>query len=273
MVYYSATIQREEQQSDHVLDLASHARPGYPTGDPFLVRGISTAYWKSHLNSTNQDSVQKLIQTQYDALLKSATINGTNIYGGSWVGPPSRNLDVLNQTFAAMLLINTIRIPPVVNISNPTPPSSKKIGKIVGGVLGGLAFVAILLVSIFVFLRKRKIGESDSHHEVPAEYLPSPFVLPTVVREMEGEGTFPSRVVKSHPNAGRGEPVANPGGEVNVAPSIVGSESPINDPDSGLHAVPTAELVRVLNARLRHHSSGGTSDIMPPAYPGSQATG
>ncbi|KAG7100242.1 hypothetical protein E1B28_002016 [Marasmius oreades] len=289
----SATVQREEARPDRILDLGSHAKSGYPKGDAFLVRGISEAYWTLEAVDplSNLDFLKTFIQIQYDTLLHNATFNGTNIYGGDWTagsGAPSTP-QALSQTFATMVLINSINIPR----AEPTPPpKNDRKTKIIGGSFaGGFVFIAILSALMFAHHRRWKKSEesylnSQREVEVPAEYLPTPFVLPET-REMDDNttgtltlsepspGVIESQSTNAQPEvAQRSEVAASSRDEMNTLLPRVDSEPPSDDDYDlahlRLHAVSTAELVRVLMARLRHDSSGHRESDMPPAYPESQ---
>ncbi|THV06328.1 hypothetical protein K435DRAFT_626381, partial [Dendrothele bispora CBS 962.96] len=108
----------------------------------------------------------------YNAVLDLSTSGGSNIYGSSWVGPLSASFDAENQTVALSMLVNaialandtlpstttsTISTSTFSSLSTTTSKasslSSNKTGPIVGGVLGGLTFIALIALSMIYTYR------------------------------------------------------------------------------------------------------------------------
>jgi hypothetical protein len=70
-----------------------------------------------------------------------ATSSGTNIYGGSWTGPPGADFSAKNQTTALAALISALGVATTLSsLPSQHPP---KLAAIVGGTLGGLAIVGL----------------------------------------------------------------------------------------------------------------------------------
>ncbi|KAF9256436.1 hypothetical protein L218DRAFT_1007365 [Marasmius fiardii PR-910] len=178
------------------------------------------------------------------------------------------------------------------NPLNPNTPSAHpqsttrttKIGEIVGGVVGGVIFI-VLLSGLVLYLRRRQ------RHKVPI-FLTSPFTLPECA-ETEGTVTTsptspkkgiqsplsawtsstlpfspapPKLQVKTRLDPPRQEPVVvtSPEEHTNLSPHI-DSIPHDEEPHARYHAISTAELARILNARLQ-----ALDDDMPPSYPQSR---
>ncbi|KAG7100234.1 hypothetical protein E1B28_002008 [Marasmius oreades] len=268
----SQTLGRRNQRPDGILDIGPNYIQGFPTGDPFLVRGLMTAY-RRNLTGESSDYIKSFIDIQYNALLNNATYPGTNMYGGSWIGPPSRILNGINQTFAAMVLVQAIGLAP-----SPSPsPTSTKTGTIVGGVVGGVTFIAIVTGLILLFLHKRKQGHQGptsilasstlsvfitSHP--PSTYGITPFILPEPW-EMD-VAPKPAKAFISHPNV-------QPAADKTVDPgNLIQGQHMVDQPeveevtshngdnlDSRFQEMLTAHLVRILNAHLER-------ELLPPTY-------
>ncbi|KAG7100230.1 hypothetical protein E1B28_002004 [Marasmius oreades] len=278
----SQTLLRQNQRPDGILDIGPNYIPGFPTGDPFLVRGLMTAY-RRNVTPELSDYIKTFIDIQYNGLLNNTTYPGTNIYGGSWIGPPSRILDLANQTFAAMVLVQAIDLVP-----SPSPPSnvtsvntsgstSTKTGTIVGGVVGGVTFIAIVTGLILLFLHKRKQGHqgptsilASSTPSVfitsypPSTYGITPFILPEPW-EMD-VAPKPAKAIIFDPNI---QPTADePVDPENLIQGYSMADQlrvdevtnhAEDDFESRFQAMSTAHMVRILNARLE-------SETLPPTY-------
>ncbi|KAJ6537839.1 hypothetical protein B0H19DRAFT_1270238 [Mycena capillaripes] len=170
-------------------------------GGLWLLRGLNAFYMRNSTNTALRRYVAHYMAVQFNAVTNLATANDTNIYGGSWTGPPNANFSGTNQTLALDVLINAIGLEtfsPTSPSSSPSPTSSlrnprpQKTAAILGGTLGALC----ILVLILMFLWWLRGHLSSSCQSSPtASVVPEPFLA-----------LYPAR---SHPREKRGG-VRNP---------------------------------------------------------------
>lgn len=198
-----------------------------------------------------------MVTFQFNAVTDLATSSGTNIYGQAWTGPPSAAFSGTNQTIALGALISAIgletassSLPTTPSSKNPTLPSkSTNLARILGGTVGGLAFVALIL-AILWFLRRRRLLANQS-----SEARLQPFLIPTTLPIISRYGGKDRR---------RGPLAPSP----RQFPSQRKGSSPVNAPATGNrnpgNDLPTEHLVQLLNQRLQNHrwDEGET----PPNY-------
>ncbi|KAG7100261.1 hypothetical protein E1B28_002034 [Marasmius oreades] len=268
----SSTLQRQGQRPDGILD-NEVKETHYPTGDPYLVRGLATAYRRKRIDSGMTDYIKGFLNVQYEALLSNARLPG-NLYGGSWIGPPDRKFSFRNQTYGAMVLVQAISLANDISSGGnytssnlPRPPKSthpNKIGAIIGGVVGGVSFVAILLGVVVLLIRRRRRRNREGQE--PSMSLPSPSISESsengngIEDGIENDSTSPisqsALRVKSRSNSIQ-EPTATAEGD----PS---RDVPLNeDTQVRYQDMSTAEMSQILNTRLRIESFNAE---MPPAY-------
>ncbi|THV03949.1 hypothetical protein K435DRAFT_962088 [Dendrothele bispora CBS 962.96] len=146
------------------------------TGDAKLVNALMAVYNHNTISSAMQNYVKDYLGVQYNAVIEMATENNSNIYGSSWIGPPSSKFDSFNQTQALGVLIGAISltndtIPNSSPTSSPASPSATNIppgpkpqsksGIIIGSILGSLAFVVFLGCMIWFFLKRKHHNQRD----------------------------------------------------------------------------------------------------------------
>ncbi|KAJ8074471.1 hypothetical protein PM082_015372 [Marasmius tenuissimus] len=160
----AATIYNKAwQKDDGIISYGS----GH-SGDWAMVHALSAVYRRNSTAPDLREYIRDYLTVQYNALLDSATA-GSNIYGGSWIGPPGTQLDPSNQTSALTVLISAITLenttssapPPVESSDTPPNPDStsstrSNIGGIVGGAVGGTLFLVGLGVGIWWLLSRRR---------------------------------------------------------------------------------------------------------------------
>ncbi|KAF5367476.1 hypothetical protein D9758_003701 [Tetrapyrgos nigripes] len=136
-------------------------------GAPYLIRALSVAYSLKPTDSESltdmQDYIEDYVAVQYNAMLDQATSSGSNIYRQDWQGPPTGKFVSGSQTGALQVLIDGILLGTdsgagTSSTSSPSPPASKSsappVGAIVGGVIGGVVFVATGLGLAFFLVRR-----------------------------------------------------------------------------------------------------------------------
>ncbi|SJL07299.1 uncharacterized protein ARMOST_10645 [Armillaria ostoyae] len=225
-------------------------------GDPLMMRGLGAVYSRNTAYSDMRNYVKEYIGVQYNAVLELATSNGTNVYGASWVGPPSSVFSSDNQTAALSVLINGILLkdqePPSSNTSDSDSSSGSgsgsssapdkspsPAGAIAGGVVGGIAPLVIIGLVVF-FVRRRRRREktrrsvlldddlSPSSLSPPA---PTPFIMAPLTSTQSNSDKQPY----SPTNSQRSEKVPA-GGRSYVGQSSMGEKAAL------LHAQSTASL-------------------------------
>ncbi|KAF5338860.1 hypothetical protein D9758_015565 [Tetrapyrgos nigripes] len=165
-----------------------------------LVRGLSAAYYRNTTPSDMRNYIKDYLGVQYNAILEQATTGQTNIYGSSWVGPPYSTFYGDNQTLAISGLLAAI---PLTNDTLPTnspsgsdgdgedgsknSQSKSNIGPIVGGVVGGIAFLSLPVGGFFLF-RKRQRSRQERQYRSEIDLtgddanedfaVRTPFILP-----------------------------------------------------------------------------------------------
>ncbi|KAJ7617776.1 hypothetical protein FB45DRAFT_1102990 [Roridomyces roridus] len=215
-------------------------------GDMFLPRGLTAAYVRNATTPAVRSLIQQYLAVQFNAIQDNAT-DGDNIYGGSWLGPPSSVFSPGNQTDALQVLINAIRLPeetasntstsavasPSASASASSPPApaaqTRKhpaVGAIVGGTIGGCILIAGGILA-FIVIRRRRLqqhvhGSVESQH--PAPTLLRTASLPT--------GT----IVPFDPYASDGTSDSVPSQPAEARGGLSKSRAGVNRPTDGLPA-------------------------------------
>ncbi|KAJ8074479.1 hypothetical protein PM082_015380 [Marasmius tenuissimus] len=152
-------------------------------GDWYTVHALTTLYKQNASSSELQRLMKDYLSVQYNAVLDFATINGTNVYGTSYIGPPGNELEPIAQAAILPVLISGIVLgdAPVTSTASPTgstpsptgtPVSSNK-GKqhsaIIGGAVGGtLLFLLLAGVGLWVLKGRLRKGRTDVSGENPS---------------------------------------------------------------------------------------------------------
>ncbi|KAJ6556453.1 hypothetical protein B0H19DRAFT_1377142 [Mycena capillaripes] len=253
-----------------------------------------------HLNATLRQYVGNYIAVQFNAITDLATSSGSNIYTGSWTGPPGGAFLGWNQTTALGTLISAIGLDgPSSSSSSATPSSSANaikghksspLGAILGGTFGGLAVVAALGCAL-LWLRRRQ-HRRDLEKPEPQVAQLEPFLSPTNAVSVSehsfapvAEQSFsPIAPVCAPPRSRYDEKRSDghrspPPPPISSSSAVVGTTmSPSTVSGSGTsdfssvraeHVsasnLPTEQLVRLLNQRLQNHQ--WDEGEVPPEYP------
>ncbi|KAJ7302405.1 hypothetical protein DFH08DRAFT_945631 [Mycena albidolilacea] len=145
------------------------------TGDLNLVQGLAAAYARNVTSVDMHAYIGHYLAVQFNAVVDLATVGGTNIYGSSWVGPPSTTYLGQDQTSALSALIAALVVShdSVPSSSAPsttfraTHPGKTKAVPIAVGVVGGVVFLFAML-GIWILKRRSAARRSD-----PTELLTS----------------------------------------------------------------------------------------------------
>ncbi|KAF7362721.1 Glycoside hydrolase family 76 protein [Mycena venus] len=98
--------------------IANGGMPSSKSGDLNLPRTLSTVIARNATTPVLRSYVEAYLGVQFNAVLDLATTSGSNIYAGSWNGPPSSTFSPGNQTNAIQVLIS------VINLHNETLATS-----------------------------------------------------------------------------------------------------------------------------------------------------
>ncbi|THU80574.1 hypothetical protein K435DRAFT_785372 [Dendrothele bispora CBS 962.96] len=243
----------------------------------YLMFALSTAYNRTQDNDI-KEFLGHFLSVQHNAILHQATVNGSNVYGKDWVGPPLVQVSPRSQTAALSVLVNAIALPDVVNGTsnlpaspNPDSSSSSKssnLGPIIGGVVGGVVFVLIICLALwrlFKYNREKRAGDNRISYATP--YIEpgnhgtgsgSASALMTEQRHSSNFSVTPTASGtnrKNRPGDSRNLVVSNQ--SESTAPAQLGSGN-----GDGMS---TEELVRLLSQRL-HNEQRVPSEEAPPAY-------
>ncbi|THV06329.1 hypothetical protein K435DRAFT_849126 [Dendrothele bispora CBS 962.96] len=306
-----------------IVSTSGAAEVGHPQkgGDSHLIRGLVTVF-ENVANTQLRTYVKQFLGTQYNAVLDFATSGGSNVYGSSWVGPPSSEFSAENQSLALSILVNAITLTNDTlpdTVSSPTSTSStgsgtssssssssssttspsNKAGPIAGGVVGVLAFFALIALSmiyLYPFLqriqhpegtntqRKKRHGQDQSTNPSDTSQVSQKAWRRGNQHQTLGiQGVFPS---VEHPMGGENRDNHIPSinqANAPVASSLITAESISISFRNGyqgrrigsqsqerMRDVPTEELVRVLNQRLQAGPHWDRESEGPPEYSNSQ---
>ncbi|KAK7046093.1 hypothetical protein VNI00_007090 [Paramarasmius palmivorus] len=141
--------------------------PDVVAWDIEFVRGLAVAYRNAtSLPPDVRDAIKAFLGVQYNAVRNLAHI-GNNLYDGSWQDPSFRtyspSFDIVNQSFAAQVLIDGIDI----FDEPPQPPSSSSrvpVATLAGSIAGGVLFLAILIALAAFFYRRRQLSATADNN-------------------------------------------------------------------------------------------------------------
>ncbi|KAJ7827105.1 hypothetical protein B0H13DRAFT_1917816 [Mycena leptocephala] len=247
------------------------------TGDTNLLQGLGAVYQRNVTSAAMHEYIGDYIAVQFNAVTELATFDGSNIYAGSWTGPPSSSFSGINQTMALAALINAIGVdddelststaapaassPPPASSGIPSSVAPQKksshLAAIIGGALGGVAVISLILATLWC-LRAR---DSRTPKIPTGAQFPSPG-LPSIKLGAGGKH------VEQHSPGGRyHSPVVEPATRpANLSSNS--SEPAVEQAQVNLlraSAIPTEQLVTVLNQRLQNRHWDDRE--APPEYP------
>ncbi|KAK0189334.1 hypothetical protein F5146DRAFT_1138720 [Armillaria mellea] len=252
------------------------------TGGHYIVRGLTALYERNMTSPDLRKYIKEYIGVQYNAVIEKATSAGSNVYAIPWTGPPRTSFSSSNQTVALTALLSAIQLadneppfkssniptsshPPTATITkspSPSPPPKKNAaGAIVGGVMGGLAVLAVTVVGILLYRRHQR------NHIPP--------VLPAEVSPEHDINQ--ANKTRYQVDVSGGQPSASPGTmEPDAIMMDVQSESatperanasPLYPPHTERREdIPTEELLRLLHERLQPNRWNDLDDELPPEY-------
>ncbi|KAK0487908.1 hypothetical protein IW261DRAFT_1450877 [Armillaria novae-zelandiae] len=286
----AVTTDAQWEDSNGIID----SLPSYP-GGCFIVQALATLYERNTTLPDLREYTKEYIGVQYNAVIDLATSGGSNIYG-PWTGPPSTSFSSDNQTTAISALLSGIQlvddqpsskssatsnvIPSATGSTDTSPLPKKKSPTvtIVGGVVAGLAVIAIIIVGTLLLRRKHRRSR-ERHFAVDSSFsrMLTPFMDTSVPVSPEILGEHHINQAKHHDPGfslaeNRGEPSSPPGVATGRGADVhneamTSSASPPNP----LHTertegMPTHDLLRLLSERLQSGRWNVVDDELPPQY-------
>ncbi|KAJ6495444.1 hypothetical protein C8R45DRAFT_1095076 [Mycena sanguinolenta] len=248
-------------------------------GDLYLLRALTSLYVRESIPDL-QDDIGQYIAVQFNAVVDLTTANGTNIYGNSWVGPPSSAFSPVNQSNALSALLGAINLRNTSDVSglpspepsstptdSPSPHRSNNTIIIIGSVL---AVVALMAGAIGIWAIRRRRSRSASMRTSPVS-----FGMWDTIRQISGK--HPRNTMDQPPPAvvSKGAPPMQTRPAAPMVPALpmqnrpaapmvrVGTQNSARLPPPT--NLPTEELVRILNERLQNRN--WNEEEAPPEYP------
>ncbi|PBK86047.1 hypothetical protein ARMGADRAFT_1169272 [Armillaria gallica] len=266
-------------------------------GGHHIIRALAVLYEHNTTYSGRREYIKKYIGVQYNAVIEKATSGGSNIYGLPWTGPPRTSFSSFNQTVAVTALLSVIqleedepsskssdnptssRTPTATMTTPPLPPKKNGTGAIVGGVVGGLAILAVTIVCVLLYRRRLR----QSNHTPPVVDHCSPqilthFMATSVPAEISREHHINQKKNVRYPvDTNRGQSSTSPGAvgtdatgrdvQIESTTPLEATESPPNLLHSERREdMPTEELLKLLDQRLVLGRWNDLVDELPPEY-------
>ncbi|KAF7348868.1 Glycoside hydrolase family 76 protein [Mycena venus] len=287
-VVAAAISNNDWQTADGII-----AQGGSKLGDKYIVRGLAEAYKRNATSPDVRVSVHDFIGVQFNAVVDLTTESGTSIYGGAWTGPPSVIFSQSNQTTAISALLSAMildDVDPTSSVSEPPPPPASSsvvphatktpVAVMTGSVVGSVVLVAIGVALWFVLRRRKRIAGPESSLAM-ASAAPRPVTVLADVTAYQTSPTSPTLARNSitkfglsfEPQVQRhcvNEQAQSPVDTVNttISPTslVTSTDLPLSSVAawSPVEQLPTTELVRVLNERLRGRQ--WDEEEVPPQY-------
>ncbi|KAJ6543145.1 hypothetical protein B0H19DRAFT_1311313 [Mycena capillaripes] len=286
----TATLSNDDWQTPNGIIAQGSSK----LGEKLIVRGLAEAYARNATSPDLRPYIQKYIGVQFNAVVDLATETGDDIYGGAWTGPP-----ILNDVDPARTVSGQSPPSPTPTDSVRPHAQKKRVALIAGSVVGAVVLVALVIGVWFILRRRTQAMLSSSTPSSQRPISPStverlaakstspPYTFSTfqISHTLERNSTAmfdptaPSQVSPRSPTPPRNsvsklntlstleirhsvsaQPVQSP---VSTAPSAA---VPLNTAlmSSPVEQLPTTELVRVLNERLRGRR--WDEEEVPPEY-------
>ncbi|PBK84200.1 hypothetical protein ARMGADRAFT_974338 [Armillaria gallica] len=272
------------------------ASSGSDPGGYYIVRALAALYERNTTSSDLREYTKEYIGVQYNAVIEHATSGGSNIYG-AWTGPPSTSFSSDNQTIAISALLSAIQLvdhqpsskpsdnPTSIAIASPSastsplPTKKNPTRTIVGGVVAGLAVLAIIIMGTFLLRGKyRRSNESHSAVDGSSPRTLTPFMDTSIPVSSEISGIFrmnQGKCARFSLAQNRGESSSSSGVAAGRGMDVHnGSTTPLRAPASPpnpLHTergerMSTQDLLRLLSERLQSGRWKDMDDELPPEY-------
>ncbi|KAK0216401.1 hypothetical protein IW262DRAFT_1464960 [Armillaria fumosa] len=265
-------------------------------GGHYIVRALAALYERNTTSSNLREYIKEYIGVQYNAVIEKATLGGSNIYGIPWTGPPRTVFSSSNQTEAVSALLGGLQLlddqsdslskssdnptsteTPAsgrstarTTTSAPSLPKHNSTGAIVGGVIGGLAGLAVTISCILLYRRRHcQRNQAPLVNERSPQIL-TPFMA-TTIRAREPH-LHQGKMARYTVSASRGEYSTSPGvdsdtrrvdGQISTIPEeAISPPNLINN--QRREELPTEELLRMLNQQRQLPCRWDGEDEEPP---------
>jgi len=259
-------------------------------GDQGLTQGLGMLY---HTISGPADLVTYIgsfLTVQYNTIVTAATTPNSNIYAGSWIGPPTSQFNPTDQQLALYGLVNAAQLPVVsapnatTNGTNPGPSpngtnpnttgsnnnhatQTSHIAAIVGGVLGGLAMLAIIALLILYTTRRRRrnaqMQETELNLDIDAFYMTENESTRPQVPSTIHQSVLTLSTMTLNANTGSGTEYGGKHQRESRFTDPI-SEDPPSTNSSPLEQIPITDILQLLQARIQEARLEQGS--APPAY-------
>ncbi|KAK7030970.1 hypothetical protein VNI00_013918 [Paramarasmius palmivorus] len=224
----------------------------------YIVRGLTAFCHRNSTPSEIRTYVRGYLGVQYNAVVDYARDQGSDIYGPSWIGPPSSSFSLDNQTNALTALVASIpdmqEMSSGTGGSHPDPPSgspsassgqSSNAGAIIGSVVGSLVFLAFVIV-LSLYVIRRKTRNQVSHTDLGPVAVPYSITEKTPgmneIRRQKFEQLHPAVIFQQSSESSRAS---------SVPETVTETSAYMSSETDTLGNLPTATLVRLVNARLQ----------------------
>ncbi|KAJ7231072.1 hypothetical protein C8J57DRAFT_1251339 [Mycena rebaudengoi] len=260
-----------------------------------LATGLSTAYLRNMTSPELREDLKAFLGVQFNALVDLVTTRDTNIYALSWQGPPTADFDAVSQISALGPLLGGMQVAnepapsasasgggpsPTGNapLPSPSPPSSSKksvVGAIVGGVVGGLALLAAAFLALLAIRRRHQSDLASPPPPTVSTAMGIPPWLAGTDTSSELRPALSDTILSSSqytPSHGQPSEAWSPQAapRKDAAPEPRGMHAQNGAPSSALgapfEALPTEEMVQILNGRPQGQGLSGSAEEAPPGY-------
>ncbi|KAJ6520988.1 hypothetical protein DFH09DRAFT_1287310 [Mycena vulgaris] len=267
-------------------------------GDMNMVQGLAAVYTRNATTPALRAYVEAYLSVQFNAVIDLATSDGTNIYAGNWNGPPSATFLAGNQTSALSALLTAITLRnetasptppgPLPAPPTPTPSPRRKLGPILGGILGAVALLVAGIVMWFILRRRSRathplqIPPSQTANRDLDPFPPNTSEVDafrTESRSQRFNNSLPGVRYREnsgkHPDYPLSQSLSSTewamhsagmnGGGSGASDAEMPEREALNPSQPHPSALPTEELVRLLNDRLQNRE--WDEEEAPPEYP------
>ncbi|PBK60892.1 hypothetical protein ARMSODRAFT_1090065 [Armillaria solidipes] len=259
-------------------------------GGHHVVRALAALYERNTTSSDLREYIKQYIGVQYNAVIKQAT-SGSNIYGIPWTKLSSNTFNSDSQTVAMSALLSSMQLvdgssdnPTSSAIPSPSPSTSPlpikktRTGAMVGGVVGGVAVLAVIIAGVFL-LRRRHHRRNNNPLVVDerSPWILTPFMTTSnpVSSEVSGQHAKMNQakyaVVTSRESSSSSSGLEQNamGSRMDVRIGSTASPGAVASLPNPLHTegrdvMPTEELLRLLNERLQLGGRNDLNDDLPP---------
>ncbi|KAL0571721.1 hypothetical protein V5O48_010229, partial [Marasmius crinis-equi] len=242
----------------------------------YVIRGLVAFYNRNTTQSSLRTYIKEYVAVQYNAVMSNARGQGenSNTYGAPWTGAQQPlNFSLPYQTNALSILVPAITIgndtsdtPRETGRPQPTTPEAKtrlNVGVIVGGVAAGLAVMAFLtILALWLIRRRRRSRQISNANPTRSDNLAQSQIEPFRNPALEKSGHRGEKRLSAAPrDLEQAEDMSST--DLDYTDTDISSSQGSFRLDGELS---TADLVMLLNHRLRGQGRDWREDEQPPDY-------